>query len=302
VIILSLKGLTVAITASRRALELAHLITVFGGTPYVSPTVGIEASINKSKEAEEFIKKILEDKLDYVIFMTGPGVYSLMSAAKKLQREESLIEALNHTIVVARSLKPKISLSNFGIKTDIVPDENTADGIAKLLKRRSIKGKKIGILWHGSYFPGLRNEISAAGANVFEFSTYTYSLDLKESGAKILEEMGFKYISPNQEKVIQLIDAINNGLIHAITFTSPPAARDLFKIAEDHKKKDALLLSLNNNVIVVAIGPSTKQAVEENNVQVDVMPQIYKMGPMVKELTNYLSQSHIPKRMIKRKS
>ena len=53
--------------------------------------------------------------------------------------------------------------------------------------------------------------------------------------------------------------------------------------------KEPLLFSLNNNVIVVAIGPSTKKALEKYTIQVDVMPQIYKMGPMVKELVNYLS-------------
>ena len=296
---MSLKGLTVAITASRRALELAHLITNFGGIPYISPTVGIESNMDKSKEVEEFIKKIIEDKLDYMIFMTGPGVYSLMSAAKKLQMEGNVIEALRQTIVVASSLKPKIALANYGIKTDIVPDENTADGIAKMLKSSGIQAKKIGVLWHGSYFPILRNEMSAAGAKIFECSTYTYSFDLKASGAKILEEMGFNYVYPDEDKVIKLIEAINKGDIHAITFTSPPSARDLFQIAETHKMKEPLLFSLNNNVIVVAIGPSTKKALEEYTIQVDVMPQIYKMGPMVKELVNYLSRSPIPKRIRK---
>jgi uroporphyrinogen-III synthase len=296
VVDLSLKGLTIAITASRRALELAHLITNFGGIPYISPTVGIESNMDKSKEAEEFIKKIIEDKLDYVIFMTGPGVYSLMSAAKKLQMESNVVEALKRTIVVARSLKPKIALAKYGIKTDIVPDENTADGIVKILKSSGIQGKKIGVLWHGSYFPVFRNEMSAAGAEIVECSTYTYSFDLKESGAKILDEMGFKYIYPDQDKVIKLIEAINKGDIHVITFTSPPSARDLLKIAESIKMKEPLQLSLNNNVIVVAIGPSTKKALEEYTIQVDVMPQIYKMGPMVKALTNYLNQSYIPKR------
>ena len=296
---LSLEGLTVAITASRRALELAHLINTFGGTPYISPTVGIETNIDASKEAADFIKNLVEEKLDYVVFMTGPGVYSLMSAAKKLNLEKDLIEALKQAVVVARSLKPKIALAHYRIKTDIVPEENTAEGIVKLLKKSSIQGKKIGVLWHGSYFPILKNELSAAGAEVFEFSAYSYSLDLKENGAKILEEMGFKYVSPDQAMVIKLIEAINNGLIHVITFTSPPSARDLFKIAEDHKIKEPLLVSLNNNVIVVAIGPSTKKALEENKVQVDVMPEMYKMGPMVKALTNYLGQSYIPKRMKK---
>jgi uroporphyrinogen-III synthase len=180
VIGLSLEGLTVAITASRRALELAHLINTFGGTPYISPTVGIETSIDASEEAADFIKKLVEEKLDYVVFMTGPGVYSLMSAAKKLHLESDLVEALKQVIVVARSLKPKIALAHYGIKTDVVPEENTAEGIVKLLKKSSMQGKKIGVLWHGSYLPILKNELSAGGAEVFEFSTYSYSLDLKE--------------------------------------------------------------------------------------------------------------------------
>ena len=295
---LSLKGLTVAITASRRALELAHLITIYGGIPYIAPTVGIETTGDNSKQAEEFIKKIAEDKLDYVVFMSGPGVYSLMSAAKKLGLEKNLIEALKQGIIVARSSKPKIALANYGIKTDFVPDENTAVGIANLLKKSNIKGKKMGIFWHGSYFPILKEEMCTAGANVYEFSGYTYSLELKESGAKILEEMGFKYVSPDQEKVIKLIESITNGIIHVITFTSPPSAREFFKIAEHYKMKESLLLSLKN-VIVVAVGPSTKKALEENAVQVDIMPKIYKMGPMVKELNDYVGQSHIPKNIRK---
>ena len=141
--------------------------------------------------------------------------------------------------------------------------------------------------------------MSAAGAKIFECSTYTYSFDLKASGTKILEEMGFNYVYPDEDKVIKLIEAINKGDIHAITFTSPPSARDLFKIAETHKMKEPLLFSLNNNVIVVAIGPSTKKALEQYTIQVDVMPQIYKMGPMVKELVNYLSRSPVPKRIRK---
>src|SRR5215208_2807782 len=100
---MSLAGLTVAITGSRRASELAHLVTSFGGRPYFAPTVGIEASQDLSKEAEFFINKIVEERVDYVVFMTGPGVYSLMSAAKNLRMEKKFVEALQKTIVIARS-------------------------------------------------------------------------------------------------------------------------------------------------------------------------------------------------------
>jgi uroporphyrinogen-III synthase len=291
--------LTVAITGSRRASELAHLITSFGGRPYLAPTVGIEARQDISKEAEFFINKILEEKIDYVVFMTGPGVYSLMATAKNLGIEKKFAEALHNTIVIARSFKPKIALANHGVKTDIIPEENTAEGITKLLKRFSMAGRNIAVLWHGSYSPLLKNELHAVGAKVFEASTYRYSLELKESGARILEMMGFKYISPDELKVVKLVEDIGKGLVDAITFTSPPSARDLFKVAEAYYMKERLQYHLNKDVIVVAVGPSTMKAIEENYVHVDVMPEVFKMGAMIKSLSDYLGQADALKKKTK---
>ncbi len=288
--------MTVAITGSRRASELAHLITSFGGRPYLAPTVGIEPRQDISKEAEFFINKILETRIDYVVFMTGPGVYSLMVTAKNIGLEKKFTKALQSTTVIARSFKPKLALANHGIKTDMIPKENTAEGIVKLLKSLNISGSNIAVLWHGSYSPLLKNELNAVGAKVLESSTYRYSFDLKESGASILEMMGFKSIPPDELKVVKLLEDIGNGFIDAITFTSPPSAHDLFKIAETYHLKKQLQYHLNKDVIVVAVGPSTRKAIEENYVHVDVMPEVYKMGAMIKSLTDYLGQVTSPKK------
>ena len=91
---MSLSGRTIAITGSRRASELAHLITVFGGKPYLAPTVGIETRHDIAKIAQEFTIKLLKVNVRYVVFMTGPGVYSLMSGAAEAGVEKKLIEAL----------------------------------------------------------------------------------------------------------------------------------------------------------------------------------------------------------------
>ena len=292
----SLAGMRVAITGSRRASELAHLIRSFGGIPIIAPTVGIEARQDITTEIDLFINTILREKIDYMIFMTGPGVYSLMAAAKNLGLDQKLVNALQQVIIVARSLKPKYALANHGVKTDFIPEENTAEGIAKLLKNHDMVNKKVAILWHGSYSPFVTNELNRAGAQTFELSVYTYSCMLKESGAKILKAMGFNYKTPKEAKVIELIEEVNKGLVDAVTFTSPPSAHDLFKIAEAHNLKDSLQLSLNKDTIVVVVGPSTRKALEEEGVQIDVMPKIYKMGSMVKSLSDYISQANVPKR------
>ena len=291
---MSLSGLIVGVTGSRRASELARIIIAFGGIPYVAPTIGIQVNQRINGEARYFAYKILEEKVDYAIFMTGPGVYSLMSAARNLGVEQDLIQILQEVTVVARSLKPKDALAMHGIKTKIVPEDNTSKGIAQLLRRLGIAGKRV-FIWHGSYSSELKTELEAEGADVFESLTYMYSTDLNKDGADILKTMGYEYIPPEETKVLRLIEDISNTYVGAITFTSPPAARQLFKIASQHGLKESLRGSLNRSVIVVAIGPSTQKALEENDVRVDVMPQMYKMGSMIKSLCDYLDKEDLGK-------
>jgi uroporphyrinogen-III synthase len=286
--------LTVAITASRRASELAHIVESFGGKPYIAPTIGIEVDLKKPrKDVLQFLNKVTEGDIDYVIFMTAPGVFSLISIAHILGLEEKLVQSLAHITVVARSLKPKMALKKYGVEIDFVPEENTAEGVSKLLLDKGVIGKKIAILWHGEYPRKLKDNLYKAGAeSVIEASTYKYSLELKKEGASILKSMGYDYIAPDEKKVIHLIHDIVAGKISSITFTSPPSARDLVEIARVNDLSEVLKKSLNTNVVVVAVGPSTKSTLEENGIDVHVMPQTFKMGPMIKALDEFVSQKH----------
>jgi uroporphyrinogen-III synthase len=295
---MSLRELTIAITGSRRASELAKIVENFGGKPYIAPTVGIEANLAKPNEAIiEFINRIIKQEAEYVIFMTGPGVFSLITLARNSGMEEALLASLKKTIVVARSVKPQMILRRFGIKVDLIPKENTLKGILDLLKDRDITGKVIAILWHGNeQSTKIKEELYKAGAsNIIEASSYRYSFETQKDGASILRSMGFQFLAPDEDNVIKLIEDVISGNIDAITFTSPPSVRDLFKIASIHHMKSSLKDSLNGNVIVAAVGPSTREALEENGCHVDVMPQIFKMGPMIKSLCDYIDRERMSK-------
>ena len=145
-----LKGMIVAITSSRRANDLAHIITSFGGIPYIAPTVGIELRQDGSKEYLNFVNALFDNKVDYIIFMTGLSVYSLISTAKNWGLDKKITDFLNQVVVIARSSKPKEALAKHGIKTDIVPIENTTEGIVKLLENYNMINKKVVI--HMAWF------------------------------------------------------------------------------------------------------------------------------------------------------
>ena len=76
-----LDGLTVAITSSHRASETARIVENLGGRPYIAPTIGIETDLKNPKEdVLKFLDNVISGDVDYVVFMTGPGIfhYSLL--------------------------------------------------------------------------------------------------------------------------------------------------------------------------------------------------------------------------------
>ena len=158
---MSLKGLTIAVTGSRRAKELAYMIKQLGGKSYLAPTVGIEANQPGSVAELSFIREVIKKDTEYVVFMTGPGVYRIMSAAKELGLDKEFCAALQSKTIVSRSPKPKKALADHMVRTHLVPEENTAEGIAKLLMSRDMKGKKVVILWHGSYSLILKDQLES---------------------------------------------------------------------------------------------------------------------------------------------
>jgi uroporphyrinogen-III synthase len=286
---MSLRGITVAVTSSRRASELASIVRKFGGIPYIAPTIGIKNNNPLNSECNRFIETISKERMHFFIFMTGVGVFNLFQNLQKLRKSDTAIEKLHDTIVIARSNKPRMELRKFGIKTHFVPNMNTIDGISNLLNRFDIKNKNIGILWHGDSSGSFKKRLKSLDANVFDFSSYSYSTNLERTNAIVLKKMGYDYVAPNEEKIERLIEDIMKGLVDVITFTSPPAVKEFFEFAKRNYKIKALKDWLNSNVLVVSVGPSTSKMLSDFHVLVDVVPSTYRMGPMIKELADYIS-------------
>lgn len=286
---MSLRGITVAVTSSRRASELADIVRKFGGIPYIAPTIGIKNNSQLNSECNHFIETISNERMHFFIFMTGVGVFNLFQNLQKLHKLNTVIEKLRDTIVIARSNKPKMELRKFGIKTNFVPTINTIDGILNLLKRYDIKNKNIGILWHGDSSISFKKKLASLGANVFDFTSYSYSAGLEQTNATMLKEMGYDYVAPNEEKIKILIEDIMKGTVDSITFTSPPAVKEFFEFAKRNNKINSLKEMLNSNVLVVSVGPSTSKMLARFHVLSDIIPTTYRMGPMIKELADYIS-------------
>ncbi len=296
---MSLQGLRVAVTGSRRANELAHLISSNGGIPYVAPTIGIGTRDTAESDVQNLINEVIRGKPDYTVFMTGPGVYAVMQIAERFGLKNDFIRSLAQTKVVARSQKPRGALAKHGVNVEIMPTsthDNTAEGVARELMKDNLQGKRIVILWHGSQTVRLGQDLTRAGAVVSEFRIYDYSTQLSSQGAEILNTMGYRSIPPQETRIRKLIEDVLVNVIDVVTFTSPPSVRNLFSLAQTYSLEKKLVEALNRGQIVVAIGQPTKEEIESHGVRVNVMPDIYKLGAMVAALIEYVSSRQSKKK------
>lgn len=293
-----LSGRTVVVTGSRRAREQSALVSSLGGVPYVVPTVGISVAGDDS-EVERFLSLLASSEgVDYAVFMTATGVKAMMLAAERLGLKGVAVKALNspRTLVVARSGKPKAELSRQGIVVGAVPErsEATALGVVGLLARRGLRGKTVAVIWHGSRNEAALSELLKGGAKeVFECLAYGYARALGVEGASVLGGMGFRYEAPEREGPLRLISEIVKGTrrVDAITFTSPPAVRQLLDLASEHGLRGEFVRALREReVTVAAVGPSTKSELETYGVDVQVVPEVPAMGAMTTALAAHFAR------------
>jgi uroporphyrinogen-III synthase len=295
---LSLSNLKIAVTASRRAGELAQVIRSRGGMPYIAPTTGIKREEYTLHAVSKFIELIKENRPDFVVFMTGPSVYSLINLSSEVGKREPLINILRNTTLVARSPKTQMSLFNFDLRPILVPESDyTSAGVLKLFESMRVTLKKIAIVWHGASSRQLVDGLERLKNSIIEVFVYRYSESNDLNETKILESMGFKSFLSDETQIANLVKDINLGNIDAITFTSPPSVRGLLNFAMRHKLLDDLQNSLNSFTIVVAVGPSTARELDKNGILVDVVPKIFKMKPMIDALALYLQSEPVNKKV-----
>lgn len=87
-----LKGKQVAVAASRQAKAIDTLISKHGGNTIQLPIQG-EYQLNDSI-CQQDVKKLVENRFDFVILTTGIGAETLEQSAKKLHIHTSFIDKL----------------------------------------------------------------------------------------------------------------------------------------------------------------------------------------------------------------
>src|SRR5919204_5217166 len=96
-----LGGRTIAITESRRAAELATLITRLGGNPRCAPAVR-EVPCHDRGPARAALDRICRGEVAAILFLTGVGTRAFLELATEDGRRDELVRAFAGMLVGAR--------------------------------------------------------------------------------------------------------------------------------------------------------------------------------------------------------
>jgi len=261
-------GLCVLALESRRAREIAKLITNLGGVAIVAPSVK-EVPLESDQEALEFARKLAAGQVDMVVFTTGVGVKALASAVEAVCSREQLSRQLNEVVIVARGPKPAAALRELGVRVSIpVPEPNTwRDLLASLDRNREtfpVAGRRVVVQEYGVANPELSAGLQERGAVLTAVNVYHWALP--------------DDLSPLENAV----ESIISREVHVLLVTSSVQIRHLFQVAENMGKQVALHEALTD-VVITSIGPLTSEELRNRGLNVDLECTRPKMGFLVQE-------------------
>ncbi len=233
--------------------EMAELVERLGGVPCIAPTVEIRPPEDRGGIVE-FIREAIRGEMDLLVFLSVNSVGSLFQIAEEAGLGDNLVKALDNITLIAIGDKTENALRDRGIEAGIIPVDHTSRGVLESLASIEIERLRIGMPRSSKADETLRLSLEARGARVQEVTAY-------ESG-----------IPADATRALGLINALGEGKIDAVTFTSASTGRNLFKIAEGHGIRKGLEEALRG-AVVAAIGPATRRALEGFGVRVDVVPE-----------------------------
>lgn len=261
-------GLRVLALESRRAREIAQLITNCGGEPLVAPSVR-EVPLESNQEPLEFAHKLMDGHVDMVIFMTGVGVRALARAVESICPQSQLAILLNKVTIVARGPKPAAALREMAVRVSLsVPEPNTWRDLLSMLDEKKdmfpLQECRVAIQEYGVSNPKLLAGLEQRGARVFPVCVYEWGLP---------EDTG-----PLQAAVTSII----RGEVHVMLVASSVQIRHLFQVAESMACASELHGALAQ-VVIASIGPLTSEELRSRGLNVDMECAHPKMGFLVQE-------------------
>jgi uroporphyrinogen-III synthase len=262
-------GRRVLVLESRRAREMATLVTTYGGEPISAPSMR-EVPLESNTEALAFADGLDGGAFDLVILLTGVGTRALIAAVERVRgSRDGLIAALQRTKIVARGPKPVAALREVRVPVWLIaPEPNTWREILSALDDRRdelpLKNLRVAVQEYGVSNPDLLAGLRDRGAIVTPVPVYQWALP---------EDL---------EPLRAACRTVAAGKVDVALFTTATQVVHLLKVAETMGLRGPVSDGLRK-AVVASIGPTTSEELREQGVLPDMEASHPKMGFLVRE-------------------
>ncbi|SFQ17706.1 uroporphyrinogen-III synthase [Amycolatopsis arida] len=266
---LPLAGYSIGITAARRADELGALFVRKGATVRYGPAIRI-VPLADDTELHAATRRLLAEPVDAVVATTGIGFRGWMEAAEGWGVGEELRARLRAAAVLARGPKAKGAVRAAGLSEAYSPASESNAEVLRHLLDGGVRGRTIAVQQHGEPLPQFADTLRAAGAEVVEVPVY-------------------RWVRPADPGPLdRLIDAVLDGLVDAMPFTSAPAAASMFAMAARTGREAALVDALRSRVAVACVGPITAGPLAARDIPT-LRPERARIGALARTVAQALA-------------
>jgi uroporphyrinogen-III synthase len=276
----SFNGLRVLSLESRRAREVEKLIRTYNGEPLVVPAMR-ELPLESNAECLEFGERLFAGDFDLIIFLTGVGVTKLIQTLETKFPREALLKQLSMREVIARGVKPLSALRELKIPVAASAREpSTWREVLALLDEKysdRLRHFRVAVQEYGVTNSEFIAELVQRCAAVTKVPVYQWALPLD--------------LAPLRSAVHSLV----GDEIDVVLFMTAVQVIHLFQVAEDMGLRSELEGALGR-IVVVSVGPSTTEALQQYGIHPDFEPSHPRMGFLVNEAAQHANKLLASKR------
>lgn len=260
-----LDGFLVGITADRRREEQAELLRRRGASVLHGPTIST-LYLADDDNLRVATLALIEDPPDYVVATTGIGMRAWLEAAQTWGLGDRLTDALSGARIVARGPKAAGAVAGGGLVVWERSATEQLDDVVRILRDQALAGRRVAVQQYGEESPALSATLAAEGAVVVEVPVYRWLLPDEKTPA------------------VRLIEAVRDGQVDAVTFTSAPAVTNLFAIGEAVGEAANLRRAFNGRVTAACVGPVCAQGALREGIEAPLTPDVGRLGLLVRAL------------------
>lgn len=262
-------GRSVLLLESRRATELAALVTTFGGRPISAPALR-EVPLESNSAVVDFARALSAGQFDCVVLLTGVGTRFMLAVIDRAGLREPFLEALRRTRVVTRGPKPTAVLRELEVPVwAVAPEPNTWRELIRTFDARAdvfpLAGARVAVQEYGVSNEDLQKALEARQARVTTIPVYQWAL-------------------PDDIASLRAgIEAICQREIDVLIVTSGIQFTHVWQVAETAGLADALRTQLRSHVLIASIGPTSSAVLRSYDLEPDLEASHPRMGILVTE-------------------